>query len=72
MKRLFDFFLGLTLGAAAGYISGLFLTPHAGEENQRLIRQRLNDAIAEGQRAAEARRRELEAELRQAQQRGGL
>ena len=70
MKRLFDFFYGLILGAAVGYTSGLFLTPRAGEENRRLIRQRLNDAIAEGQRAAEARRRELEAELRQAQRRG--
>jgi gas vesicle protein len=70
MGRIIKFLLGLAAGAGAGYVAGLLLSPESGEENVRRVRQPIDEAIAEGQRAADERRRELEAELTRARQPG--
>jgi gas vesicle protein len=70
MGRIIKFLLGLAVGAGVGYATGLLLSPESGEENLRQVRRRIDAAVAEGQRAAGERRRELEAELARARQPG--
>jgi gas vesicle protein len=66
IKRAFRFLTGLAFGCAVGFLLGLLWAPHSGEETQGLIRLRLDEALAEGRQAAEAKRTELLARLEEA------
>jgi hypothetical protein len=66
MGRLIKLLLGLGFGAGAGYAIALWLSSEQGQENVRRIRQRIDMVIAEGKRASDERRSELEAELARA------
>ncbi|HID87004.1 MAG TPA: YtxH domain-containing protein [Anaerolineae bacterium] len=66
IKRVFRFLAGLAFGCAVGLVLGLLWAPRSGEETKELIRSRLDEAMAEGRRAAEAKRAELLARLEEA------
>lgn len=68
MGSLFRFLGGFVLGALIGGAAGLLLTPQSGEELQRTARERVQQVIEEGRRAAAERRAELEAQFAQAKQ----
>lgn len=57
---------GLLLGALVGAATAVFLAPQSGQELQEMIRQRWNEIMEEGQRAAAERRAELEAQFAEA------
>jgi gas vesicle protein len=59
MRFLVGFTIGLLLGAAVT----LLVTPQSGQDLQQSAKGRLDDVLAEGRRAAEARRAELETRL---------
>jgi gas vesicle protein len=59
MGRFLSITAGLALGAAVGAATVLLLTPRSGEETKQMIRDRFDEIVAEGQRAAETRRLEL-------------
>ncbi|GAB4427482.1 MAG: hypothetical protein Kow0031_07540 [Anaerolineae bacterium] len=59
MRFLVGFAIGLLLGAAAT----LLLTPQSGQDLQQSAKVRLDGVLAEGRRAATARRAELENRL---------
>lgn len=60
------FLVGLIVGALVGAVLALLLTPQSGEEFQRLLRERAEEIVEEGRRAAAERRAELEAQFAQA------
>lgn len=60
------FLVGLIVGALVGAALALLLTPQSGEEFQRLLRERAEEIVEEGRRAAAERRAELEAQFAQA------
>ena len=66
MKRIFKFLAGLILGCGLGLLLGLLWVPQSGEETRALMASRVDEAIAEGRRATEARRVELLARLEEA------
>ncbi len=66
MDDAFDFFRGLLLGAVVGGAVALLLAPRSGSETQSLIRNRMDEVIEEGRRAAAERRAELEAQFAEA------
>jgi len=66
MRGFFNFVKGFIIGGAIGAVVGLFLTPVAGEELRELIKDRIAYIIAEGRRAAEVKRREMEQEFMEA------
>lgn len=59
MRFLVGFAIGLVLGAAMM----LLMTPQSGQDLQQNAKGRLDDVLAEGRRAAAARRAELETRL---------
>jgi gas vesicle protein len=63
MRRLLFFALGLLCGAAIGYALALMLTPASGDDLRTQVRKHVDHARHEAQRAAAARRKELEAQL---------
>jgi gas vesicle protein len=54
---------GLVLGAALGVGLVLLFAPRSGTETRQMIQERVQDVMAEGQQAAEARRLELTAQF---------
>jgi gas vesicle protein len=54
---------GLMLGAALGVGLVLLFAPRSGTETRQMIQERVQDVMAEGQQAAEARRLELTAQF---------
>jgi gas vesicle protein len=66
MQKAVNFLSGLILGAVVGAATGLLLTPQSGQALQEGVRQRLNEVVDEGRRAAAERRAELEAQFAQA------
>ncbi len=68
MKRLLKFLVGLGLGFGIGYALGSFVPSEVGAEWRQLIRQRAEEAIAEGRRAAAEKQRELEERLERSKQ----
>jgi gas vesicle protein len=68
MKGLLKFLIGLALGFGIGYALGTLVPPEAGAEWRQLIRQRAEEAIAEGKRAAAEKQHELEERLERSKQ----
>jgi gas vesicle protein len=63
MSRTLRLLAGLFLGGLLGAGLVLLLAPRSGDETRRLIRERVQAILAEGQQAAEERRLELTAQL---------
>ena len=63
MKKILGYFVGIGLGMATGYVTGLLLTPASGDDLQTQVRNRVNQALAEGKQAASAREQELLAQF---------
>ena len=63
MRRAFSFLIGLLSGAMVGAAVAILLAPTSGQELQKRVRTRVENLIEEGQRAAAARRVELETQL---------
>jgi gas vesicle protein len=63
MSRTLRLLTGLFLGGLLGAGLVLLLAPRSGDETRRLIRERVQAILAEGQQAAEERRLELTAQL---------
>jgi gas vesicle protein len=61
--RVINFVAGFLVGAALAAIAVLLSTPQSGSELQSEIRARFDGMLAEGRRAAAARRTELEQNL---------
>jgi gas vesicle protein len=61
--KFLRFLFGLILGAAVGFGVAMYFAPHSGKETQDLIKAKVDRVMAEGQREAERRRAELEAEF---------
>lgn len=61
--RAINFLLGFLIGALIGAATVLLSTPKSGQALKSDLRARVDDALAEGRRAAAARRAELEARL---------
>jgi gas vesicle protein len=57
---------GLVFGALLGAVAGLLLAPQPGDELQSKIRERYDEVMNEGRRAAAERRAELEAQFAEA------
>jgi gas vesicle protein len=63
MMRVLNFVAGFLLGAAIAMMAVLLTTPQSGGDLQAKLRVRFDEVVAEGRRAAAARRAELEERL---------
>jgi gas vesicle protein len=63
MRRIVSFLAGAMCGAIVGAVAALLLAPASGLELRQDLRSRVSDLVAEGRRAAQDRRAELEAQL---------
>ena len=61
--RVINFIAGFLGGLVIGAVAVLLTTPQSGTDLQREVRARFDRIVAEGRRAAEAQRAELEARL---------
>ncbi len=61
--RVINFLLGFLIGAAIGATVIMLTTPQSGTALQENVRSRIDQALDEGRKAAEARKAELEARL---------
>jgi gas vesicle protein len=59
------FMMGFFLGAVVGAATSMIFAPQSGRALQDNLRQRANEIMAEGRRAAVERRAELEAQFAQ-------
>jgi gas vesicle protein len=69
MRKMLAFVAGAMCGAIVGSVAALLLAPMSGGEMRQQARQRFEEIVAEGRKAAEERRAELERQLRQMQRR---
>lgn len=63
MGTFVRFVVGLLLGAVVGVGLVVLFAPQSGEELRKRVRDRVEEVLAEGQRAAEERRVELVAQF---------
>ena len=63
MRGFFRFIEGAIIGGTVGMVAGLLLAPMAGRQLRETVKERVAYVVAEGQRAAEAKRIEVEREL---------
>jgi gas vesicle protein len=63
MRRTIDFLIGVVLGAAVGSAIALLLTPESGEQLRQTVRERTQELVDEGRRAAAAQREDMRAQL---------
>jgi gas vesicle protein len=63
MNKFLALMGGLLGGAIVGAVIALLLTPSSGNDLKQQARQRYNDMLDEGRKAAEARRAEVVAEF---------
>jgi gas vesicle protein len=63
MMRVINFISGFMIGMIIGSVTVLLTTPQSGSSLQSEARSRWENAVAEGKKAAAARRTELEARL---------
>ena len=61
--RVMNFIAGFLGGVVLGAIIGLLTTPQSGSELQTAVRNRFDNMVEEGRRAAAERRAELEDKL---------
>ncbi len=61
--RVMNFVAGFLGGVVIGAIIVLLITPQSGSDLQAEVRSRFDGILAEGRKAADARRAELEARL---------
>jgi gas vesicle protein len=59
MNKLFGFLAGAMCGAIVGAVAALLLTPESGSQIRSEARQRFDELLAEGRKAAAKRRSEL-------------
>lgn len=64
MRKVANFLAGFFVGGLIGAAVGLLFAPYKGAELQEQIRHRVDELMAEGRKAAEARQAELEEQLR--------
>jgi gas vesicle protein len=69
MRKMLAFTAGAMCGAIVGAVAALLLAPMSGNEMQQQARKRFEEVVEEGRKAAQARRAELEEQLRQMQRR---
>jgi gas vesicle protein len=62
-RRLLFFALGILFGAAVGSALAMLLTPTSGNDLRKRAKNHVRRAMKEAQRAAEARRIEMERQL---------
>ena len=65
MRRFFLFLLGMMLGVMVGVALAMLLAPASGDRMRQEAREYYEQLLAEARQAAEARRQELERELKQ-------
>lgn len=63
MRKGINFLAGFFVGGVVGGVVGLLLAPYRGPELQVRVRKRADELMEEGQKAAAARRAELEGQL---------
>ena len=63
MRKVMAFLSGMLNGAIVGAVTALMLAPQSGKELRAQARQRYNDMLDEGRKAADARRAEVLAEF---------
>jgi gas vesicle protein len=63
MRKTISFLVGVFSGAIVGAVVAILLAPQSGQELQERMRTHVEGLIEEGQRAAAARRAELQAQL---------
>lgn len=63
MRKVVNFLAGFFIGGLVGGTVGLLLAPYRGVELRKQIRERMDDLMEEGQKAAATRRAELEEQL---------
>lgn len=63
MRKIVNFLAGFFVGGLVGGAVGLLLAPYRGAELQERIRERVDKLVEEGEKAAAARRAELEEQL---------
>jgi gas vesicle protein len=63
VRKVVNFLAGFLVGGLVGGAAGLLLAPYAGTELKEQVRLRVEGLVQEGQKAATARRAELEAQL---------
>ncbi len=63
MRRIFSFFIGITLGGLVGATLALLFTPASGDELRAQIRDRVENAAIEIRQAASTKRIELQDRL---------
>ena len=59
MGKLFGFLAGAMCGAIVGAVAVLLLTPESGGQLREQAKQRYNEMLEEGRKAAEQRRQEI-------------
>ncbi len=59
MNKIFGFLAGAMCGAIVGAVAALLLTPESGSKIRSEARQRFDELLAEGRKAAAQRRSEL-------------
>jgi len=59
MSKIFGFLAGAMCGAIVGAVAVLLLTPESGGQLREQAKQRYNEMLAEGRKAAEQRRQEI-------------
>jgi uncharacterized membrane protein YccC len=63
MRRLFNFLIGILVGALVGSVAVLLTTPESGEQLRTQIRERGQDFVNQIRSAADSRRIELHSHL---------
>ncbi len=67
--RALKFLLGILVGSMIGASLVLLVAPQSGEDTQKKVAEKMEMLLAEGKKAFEARRAELEAQMNALQQR---
>jgi gas vesicle protein len=63
MNKIMSFLAGAFCGAVVGSVTALLLAPASGKEFQTQTRERFDDLVDDARKAAEERRKQLEAQL---------
>lgn len=65
MNKIFSFMAGALCGALIGGVTALLLTPNSGEQLRMDVRERLETAVSEAQKAMAEKEAELDAQFEQ-------